>query len=210
MNMLNKNLIRRRMRIFLLLTLYIGFCFEAAAFPPDVMAVGELHELDWGYSIIVRQADIEGKKAWFALDKEGREVDEVVVSSGDQFSLDDGEIFHFEATLDSLFRSDDTNMVELTDYDWWLREEPVSTPEEEPTPAAVETIPTPRKSEIEEILILSSVTIVLGFGIFITISLKKRIDRQKIEEYRAKMREWEKDGYDVSKLKEVLRDEKRF
>ncbi len=34
------------------------------------------------------------------------------------------------------------------------------------------------------------------------------VNAQKIEEYRAKMEEWEKDGYDVSALKEVLEEKK--
>ena len=129
MNMLNKNLIRRRMSIFLLLTLYMGLCFEAAAL--EVMVVGDSHELDGGYSIEL--ANAEGDKAFFVLYTEGGWVDEADVSSGDRFSLDDENIFHFEATLDSVFRSDDMHMVELTDYnwewntdyDWEWKEEPV-------------------------------------------------------------------------------------
>jgi len=118
--MLNKNLIRRRMSIFLLLTLYIGFCLEAAAFPPEVMAVGELHELEEGYWIEVVKADVEMGEALFALHKEGRPPNEASVISGERFSLDDGDIFHFEAKLDAVFRSEDAIMVELTDYEWWL------------------------------------------------------------------------------------------
>ena len=38
MNIFNKNLLRRRLSIFLLLTLYVGLCFEAAAFPEDLTA----------------------------------------------------------------------------------------------------------------------------------------------------------------------------
>ena len=38
MNRFNKNLLRRRISIFLLLTLYVGLCFEAAAFPEDLTA----------------------------------------------------------------------------------------------------------------------------------------------------------------------------
>jgi hypothetical protein len=45
MNTFNKN-VRRTVSIFVLLTLCVGLCFEVAAFPLDVMAVGELHELD--------------------------------------------------------------------------------------------------------------------------------------------------------------------
>lgn len=204
MNISNKNLICWRIIIFLLLALYMGLCFEAAAL--EVMVAGESHELDGGYSIELAKA--EGDEALFVLYKEGGWVDEADVSSGDLFSLDDGEIFHFEAMLDSIFRSEDTDMVELTDYYWEWREEP----EPEPTPWDEPTsTPTPWEVTIlYQILILSAITIVLIFGIFIGIHLKKRRDRQKIEGYKEKMHEWEKEGYDVSELKEVLGDEKRF
>ena len=125
MNIFNKNLLRRRLSIFLLLMLYVGLCFEAAAFPPDVMAVGELHELDAGYSIAAVEADVDTGEALFILYKEGRAVDETAVSSGELFSLDDGENFYFEATLDSVFRDGDTIMVELTGYNWeWMEPQP--------------------------------------------------------------------------------------
>jgi len=116
MTLLNKNLIRRRMSIFLLLTLYWGLCFEVVAFPPDVMAVGELHELDWRCSIEVVEIDVERGEALFVLHKEERALDEVFVSSGERFSLDGEDIFHFEATLDSVFSGADAKIVQLTDY----------------------------------------------------------------------------------------------
>ena len=194
MNIFNKNLLRRRISIFLLLTLYVGLCFEAAAFPPDVMAVGELHELDAGYSIAAVEADVDTGEAVFVLYKEGREVGRTAVSSGERFGLYDEEIFYFEAILDSVFRSEDTTMVRLTNYDWG-EPYPSERPLEEPEPA--EEIP-------YGILIISAVTIVLIFVIFISIRLKTRVGRQKIEEYKAKMYELEKEGYDVSELKRVL------
>ena len=188
--MLNKNLIRRRMRIFLLLTLFIGLCFEAAAFPPNVMAVGELHELDGGYWIEVIEANVEIGEALFVLHKEGRPIDEVFVSRGERFSLDDRDIFHFEATLNNVFHSEAAIMVELTEYDWWPREEPA--PSLDPL----------------YLFIISAGTIVLIFIIFVKNRVKDRTRRQKIEEYRTKRDELEKDGYDVSDLNEVLGDEK--
>ena len=198
MNIFNKNLLRRTISIFLLLTLYVGLCFEVAAFPPDVMAVGELHELDVGYSIAVVEADIEREEAGFVLYKEGRAVDETAVSSGERFGLHDGEIFYFEATLDSVFRSEEPIMVHLVNYDWG-EPYPSERPLEEPEPA--EEIP-------YGILIISAVTIVLISVIFISIRLKTRVGRQKIEGYKAKMHEWEKEGYDVSELKKVLEEGK--
>ena len=191
MNIFNKNLLRRRISIFLLLTLYVGLCFEAAAFPPDVMAVGELHELDCGYSIKVVEADVERGEAAFVLYKERRAVGETVVSSsGEWFSLDDGGIFYFEATLDSVFHSEDMIMVHLINYNWECGE-----------PQSADGI-------LYRILIISAVMIVLIFIIFISIRLKTRVGRQKIEGYKAKMHEWEKEGYDVSELKKVLEEGK--
>ena len=206
MNMLNKNLIRRRMSIFLLLTLYMGLCFEVAAL--EVMVVGDSHELDGGYSIEL--ANAEGDKAFFVLYTEGGWVDEADVSSGDRFSLDDENIFHFEATLDSVFRSDDMHMVELTDYDWEWNTDYDWEWKEEPVLEAT-AVPTQSEPTLSDpILILSAITVVLISGIFIGIYLKKRRDRQKIEGYKKKMHDWEKAGYEVSELKEVLGDEKRF
>ena len=289
--MLNKNLIRRRISIFLLLTLYIGFCFEAAAFPPNVMAVGELHELDEGYWIEVVEVNVERGEALFVLHKEGSKaskeagpLNEAFASSGEKFSLDDGDIFHFEATLNAAFRSEDAIMVELTDYEWGLIAAAIP-----PDVMAVgelheldegygievveanvergealfvlykegrtinkafvshgewfslddrdffhfeailndvshsedaimvelteydwwpieETVPVPEPSYL--IFIISAGTILLIFIIFARNRLNDRIHRQKIEEYRTKRDELEKQGYDVSDLNEVLGDEK--
>ena len=107
MNIFNKNIIRRRISIFLLLMLYLGLCFEVAAFPPDVMAVGEFHELDWRCSSEVVEIDVERGEALFVLHKEGRALDE--------------EIFHFETTLDSVFSGADAKIVQLTDCDCELK-----------------------------------------------------------------------------------------
>ena len=216
MNIFNKNLLRRRLSIFLLLTLYVGLCFEAAAFPPDVMAVGELHELDCGYSIKVVEADVERGEAVFVLYKERRAVDETVVSSGEWFSLDDGEIFHFEAILDSVFRYEEMTMavfryeekimVRLTDIDYWYNADAETIPEEEwpewPEEEWNDESPNPIPSII-------AVMIMFIFVIFISIRLKNRRHRKKIEEYKAKMHKLEKEGYDVSELKGVLEGKKR-
>ncbi len=192
--MLKKNLIRRRMSFFLLLMLYIGFCCEVAAFPPNVMAVGELHELDGGYWIEVVEADVEGGKALLVLGRlpDKALVSKAYVSRGEWFSLDDRDLFHFEAILNNVFHSEDAIMVELTEYDWWPRKE---------------TPPDPPDS-LYLIFIISAGTIVLIFIIFARNRLNDRTRQQKIEEYRAKMHKLEKEGYDVSDLKGVLGDEK--
>ena len=133
MNILNKN-VGRTIGILLLLTLfYMGLCFEAAAISPafsqdvsqDVMAVGELYELDGGYSIEVVITDVESGEAKFALYKEGKTIDETFVSIGERFYLYDVEIFYFQATLDLVFSINDVIMVELADYYWELEEPPL-------------------------------------------------------------------------------------
>ena len=172
---------------------------RAVAFPPDVMAVGELHELDEGYGIEVVEANVERGEALFVLHKEGRPLNKAIVSNGESFSLDDGDIFHFEATLNAAFHSEDVIMVELTEYDWWQREETV--PE-------TETVPEPETEPSYLIFIISAGMIVLIFIIFVNNRSNDRTRQQKIEEYRAKMHKLEKEGYDVSDLKEVLGDEK--
>lgn len=49
-------------------------------------------------------------------------VDERDVSSGAWVSLNDGSIFHFDATLDAVFKGTDTNVVQLTPFrwKWWM------------------------------------------------------------------------------------------
>jgi len=77
-----------------------------------------------------------------------------------------------------------------------------------PTPSITPTPTIPPEEKLYSIFIISAVMIVLIFSIFISIRLKHRMGRKKIERYKTKMHEWEKEGYDVSELKEVLEDEK--
>ena len=78
-----------------------------------------------------------------------------------------------------------------------------------PNEVSAKPIPTTTlKTTPNSLPTIIAVTIVLVFGIFISIRLKNRIHHQKIEKYHAKMREWEKEGYNVSEVKEVLRNEK--
>lgn len=177
-----------------MLTLYLGLCFEAAAL--EEMAVGEFYGLEGEYAIKVEEADVVSGKAVFLLLKEDRVVDENVVNRGERFSLQDEEIFYFEATLDSVFRSEEMIMAHLGDYNWEWGEPPYEEPYE------------PSYTILYSILIVSAAVIVLIFIVFKSIGVKDRIRQQKIEEYRAKMEEWEKERYDVSELKEVLEGKK--
>ncbi len=196
MNLINKK-VCRGIGILILLTLYLGLCFEAAAL--EEMAVGDFHELEGGYGIKVEGADVESGKASFLLLKEDRVVDEKHVNNGERFRLHDEEIFYFEATLDSVFRREDTIMVHLVDYGWWW----------------------PDDYSVDLIIFLIC-CLAIGLTLFFIIYRKRKrpsggqkqkligpdVNAQKIEEYRAKMEEWEKEGYDVSALKEVLEGKK--
>jgi len=82
------------------------------------LAAGDDWEFGSGYSVRVVQIDHDGNKADFVLNKGGEVVDARDVSSGDWFSLDDGEIFHFDATLDVVFRGTDSNIVQLNPSSW--------------------------------------------------------------------------------------------
>ncbi len=62
MNLFNKK-VRRGIGILILLTLYLGLCFEVAAL--EEMAVGDFHGLEGGYAIKVEGADVESGKAFF-------------------------------------------------------------------------------------------------------------------------------------------------
>lgn len=104
-------------------------------------------------------------------------------------------------------------MLHLVDYGWELGEGPYVEP-----PEWVEQVEPPNgESPVEpyepyttpySLLIVSAAVIVLIFVVFKIIGVKDRIRQQKIEEYRAKLEEWEKEGYDVSGLKEVLEGKK--
>jgi hypothetical protein len=165
-----------------------------------LMAVGDLHELGRGYSIEIVEADDKEGTALFRLYKDGETIDDTTVIFGEWFSLDDttffyewygGESFQFEATLGPISRSDDKIMVRLTDYDYWYD-----------------------MKTTDYVAIIVTVVIALGVIIGIISSIRSQISEyrsqrhQKIKEYRAKMHEWEKEGYDISELKRVLEEEK--
>ena len=111
MNIFNKNIFHRTICIFLLLTLCTGLCFEATALPVT-MEVGKSYDLGGGYSIQVLYIDLNGEKAWFELSKKGREVDEAVAGKGGSFNFDEGDVFHFDASVYVIAE----NAVEMSSY----------------------------------------------------------------------------------------------
>ena len=201
-------IVRRRIRILVLLMLYVGLCIEVAAFPPDVMAVGERHELEGGYSIAVVKVNVETGGAVFYLYKEEKVVDMANVVRGNRFGLDDGEKFQFKAMLDSVFRSEDALMVKLVEYDWEWREPP----EEEVVPTPY---PGPDYSFYLIIFLIFSLAIGLPLMFFIY-RASERQAQQKPPEHedhiqkmvRPKKGEGEREGDVVSRLKEELEEKK--
>ena len=99
MNRFNKNIVHRTICIFLLLTLCMGLCFAQATTLPVTMVEGRYYGLDEGYSIRVVNINLEEERAWFELYKKGIRVDRVVGHEVGSFNLDDGEIFHFDASV---------------------------------------------------------------------------------------------------------------
>jgi len=104
---------------------YRGLCSEevwSGESGKKTLVVGK----DWGlvrdYSIRAVMVDLEGNRAEFVLNKEGEMVDKRNISSGGWFSLNDGVNFHFDATVDAIFRGTDTNIVQLTPFilEWWM------------------------------------------------------------------------------------------
>ena len=112
----NKNLLRRRLGILLMLTLCTGLCTGADAIPSEItLAEGESRELGDGYSITVTKIDLRADRATFELIKNGESVDYTTVYSGEWFKLGfDAENFYFKATLDAIFSGATMTLVKLT------------------------------------------------------------------------------------------------
>ncbi len=90
------------------------------------LSTGEAWDLGGGFSLTVQQIDLEGEKCWLTLEKDGKELDSEVVSTGaaadtkndsvytytaDLAGEDDVPVFH--CFVDAVFRGTDTNIVQL-------------------------------------------------------------------------------------------------
>ena len=118
MDISNKNTLRQKICIFLVLTLCIctGLCAGADFRTSKItLAVGEPHDSGDGYSITATKIDLRADTATFELIVDGASVDSMTVKNGERFRLKHGENFYFEATLDTVFAGIAANLVQLID-----------------------------------------------------------------------------------------------
>jgi len=83
------------------------------------LATGEEWGIGGGFSLTANQIDIEYEKAWFSLEKDGKELDSEVVSYGDvyTYTADIGgeyDVPVFTCYVDAVFRGVDANIVQVT------------------------------------------------------------------------------------------------
>ncbi|MBA1342262.1 MAG: hypothetical protein C5S52_01505 [ANME-2 cluster archaeon] len=88
------------------------------------LSTGEAWDLGNGFALIAQQIDLEGDKVWFSLEKDGKELDSEVVTTGaditnesvytyteDIGSEDDVPVF--SCLVDAVFRGTDSNIVQV-------------------------------------------------------------------------------------------------
>jgi S-layer protein (TIGR01567 family) len=89
------------------------------------LSTGEEWDLGGGFALVTNQIDLEGDKVWFSLKKDGRELDNEVISIGEgtarqdrvyTYTADIGneeDIPVFSCYADAVFRGTDTNVVQV-------------------------------------------------------------------------------------------------
>jgi S-layer protein (TIGR01567 family) len=89
------------------------------------LATGEEWDLGGGFSLTANQINLESDKVWFSLKKDGREIDNEVVSTGTGSLLQDrvytyttdiggeDDIPVFSCYVDAIFRGTDSNIVQV-------------------------------------------------------------------------------------------------
>ncbi|MFQ6061780.1 MAG: S-layer protein domain-containing protein [Methanosarcinales archaeon] len=65
-------------------------------------------DLQEGYTIIAKEVDLDGKKVWLSLTKNGVEVDSEVLNEHEYYVYD-----NIDATVDAIFRGTQAKMVKL-------------------------------------------------------------------------------------------------
>ncbi|ODS37531.1 MAG: hypothetical protein A7316_01730 [Candidatus Altiarchaeales archaeon WOR_SM1_86-2] len=221
MKIFNKNVCRTTINTLILLVFCAGLCLEAAAVE---IAIGESYELEGGYSI--KPVNVYGEKAHFSLyDEKGGVVAEMAVNVGERVNLNHEKIFHFDAILESISRTDNTVNVHLIEPRWEYN--PKASPE-----------PNQESGQNEWLagLIVIIALVMIGFiSIFAVKYLKNRKGTQKTEEYepkedlkhekelaerkrkledqRRRLKELEEDGYgeyeEFKELKKLIDEEER-
>ena len=88
------------------------------------LATGEEWDLGGGFSLVANQVDLEGDKVWFTLKKNGIELDDEVIDTGDADLQDrvytyiadlagEDEIPIFSCYVSEVFRGTDSNIVQV-------------------------------------------------------------------------------------------------
>jgi len=90
------------------------------------LSTGEAWDLGSGFALTAQQIDLEGEKVWLTLEKDGKELDSEVISTGGA-TLDKNDSVYtctqdigseddvpmFSCHVDAVFRGTDTNIVQL-------------------------------------------------------------------------------------------------
>ncbi|MHC1575037.1 MAG: S-layer protein domain-containing protein, partial [Candidatus Methanogasteraceae archaeon] len=92
------------------------------------LSTGEAWDLGGGFTLTAQQIDLEGEKCWLTLEKDGRELDSEVISTGASVAGDnvnnsvytytadianEDDIPVFSCLVDAVFRGTDTNIVQV-------------------------------------------------------------------------------------------------
>jgi S-layer protein (TIGR01567 family) len=87
-----------------------------------LLRVGESLTLPEGFVLSAREIDVDGKKAWMSLTKDGEEIDNEVVEEKNHFvydedlgASDDTVVMNF--TVETVFAGMNTNIVKISDID---------------------------------------------------------------------------------------------
>ena len=83
-----------------------------------MLAAGKEWDLGGGFALGAPQIDLEGSKVWLGLNKDGSEVDDMVVSVGEVYTYTkdicvEDDVLVFSCYVDSVFRGTDSNVVRL-------------------------------------------------------------------------------------------------
>ena len=87
-----------------------------------LLRVGESLSLIGGWAISALEIDVDGKKSWLSLTNDGEEVENIVVTEGNDFTYeedlgasDDTEVMNF--TVETVFAGMNTNLVKINNID---------------------------------------------------------------------------------------------
>ncbi|MFQ6055117.1 MAG: S-layer protein domain-containing protein [Methanosarcinales archaeon] len=98
--------------------------YEQDATETKTLIVGEPWDLGEGYTLTAKQVDLDGRKVWLSLAKDGVEVESEVVIDGN-FMVEDKDmagktdVVYFVTYVDAVFRGTEANMAQLK-YTWLI------------------------------------------------------------------------------------------